>query len=98
MIQRKEGFKRLTVDDMKALKAQQEIQKAVNEAIKHIDEIIEVEAEKLAQELVDSGYEADSFEIVVDNEWQAGKMIIHLKVVQEGKTLVFDMSGDVKTS
>jgi hypothetical protein len=90
-MKQKDGFQRLTIDQMKALKAEKEIQNAVNEAMSNLEESIEKEAEKLAQELVDSGYDIDDFEIVIDTVVDDGKLVAHLKVVQEGKTLIFDL-------
>jgi len=90
-MKQKDGFKRVTIDEMKAKRQQQELQNAVNEAISNLNETIEEEAEKLAQELVDSGYDVDDFEIDVDVEVSEGKLIVHFKVVQEAKQLVFDV-------
>jgi hypothetical protein len=89
-MKQKEGFQRMTIEQMKALKAEQELQKAVNKAISTLDEKIHEEAEKLSQELVDAGYDVDDFEISVESEVRDGKVKVHLKVVQLAKTLVFD--------
>ena len=80
----------MSIDEMKALKAQQELQKAINETLSTLDEKITEEAEKLSQELVDSGYDVDDFEIAVDHEHRDGKIQVHLKVVQLARTLVFE--------
>lgn len=90
-MKQRDGFKRVTIDEMKAKRRQQELQNAVNEAISNLNETIEEEAEKLAQELVDSGYDVDDFEIDVDVEVSEGKLIVHFKVVQEAKQLVLDV-------
>lgn len=90
-MKQRDGFKRVTIDEMKAKRRQQEFQNAVNEAISNLNETIEEEAEKLAQELVDSGYDVDDFEIDVDVEVSEGKLIVHFKVVQEAKQLVLDV-------
>jgi hypothetical protein len=88
-MKQKEGFQRITIEQMKVLKAEQELQKVVNKIISTLDEKINEEAEKLSQELVDSGYDVDDFEISVEPEVQDGKIKVHLKVVQLAKTLVF---------
>lgn len=90
-MKQKDGFQRVTIDEMKAKKVQLEFQKAVEEAMSDLNETIEKEAEKLAQELVDSGYDVDEFEIDVDVEVSEGKLIVHFKVVQEAKTLTFEV-------
>lgn len=91
-MKQKDGFKRVTIEEMKAQKAEQELQKTVNQLMSTLDEHITEEAEKLAQELVDSGYDVDSFEIVVEEEILDGKVLVHLKVVQLAKTLEFGMN------
>lgn len=79
----------MTIDQMKAKKAELELQKIVNETMSTLDERIAEEAEKLAQELVDSGYDVDEFEIDVETEVMEDKIKVHLKVVQLAKSLEF---------
>ena len=92
-MEQREGFKRVTVEDIKAQKEQKEQESVVDRAMNYLDELINKEVEKFAQELVNEGYDVDSFEIIVEDEWTNGKLIAHLKVVQEGKTLEFNLDS-----
>ena len=89
-MEQREGFKRVTVGDIK-VKEEQEL--AVDRAINHLDELINEEVERFSQELVNEGYDIDSFEIIVQDEWTNGKLIAYLKVIQEGKKLEFNLSN-----
>jgi predicted methyltransferase MtxX (methanogen marker protein 4) len=86
-MKKKASFQRVTIDDMRALKTEQ----MVGEFLSKLDEVIDEEVEELAQSLVDNGYDVDDFEIEVQNNWQDGKLIVNLNVVQIGKTLEFSL-------
>jgi len=92
-MEQREGFKRVTVEDIKAQKERKEQELIVDEAMSHLDELINKEVEKFAQELVNEGYDIDSFEIIVQDEWTSGKLVAHLKVIQEGKILEFNLDS-----
>ncbi|WP_202734764.1 hypothetical protein [Heyndrickxia sporothermodurans] len=93
-MKQKENFVRLSIDDMKALKAQQELQKVVNQVTLDLDARIDEECEKLAEFLVnEEGLDVDDFTIEVENEWQGSKLLVHLKVVYVGKTIEFDFNN-----
>ena len=89
-MKQKDGFQRMTIDQMKALKEQRKAEKIVKEVMGSLDEQINEEAEKLAQELVDSGMDVDSFHIAIDVNLEEDKLIVHFNVVQQAKTMVFD--------
>ncbi|MBL5872344.1 hypothetical protein HV417_02045 [Bacillus sporothermodurans] len=93
-MKQKENFVRLSIEDMKTLKAQQELQKVVDQAMFDLDARIEEECEKLADFLVnEEGLDVDDFTIEVENKWQGGKLLVHLKVVCVGKTIEFDFNN-----
>jgi len=95
-MEQREGFKRVTVEDIKAQKEQKKQESVVDRAMNYLDELIDKEVEKFAQELVNEGYDIDSFEIIVQDDWTNGKLVAHLKVVQEGKTLEFNLDSAVQ--
>lgn len=90
----KNSFTRITVDQMKERQEQLKLQKMIEHTMSELELLIEEEAEKLAQELVDSGMEVDSFEIATDQQYEEGKIVVTLYVVQEGKTLQFDLKDN----
>lgn len=89
-MKQKKGFQRLTIDQMKALKKEKELQHIANEVMSSLDERIEEEAEKLAQELVDSGMDVDEFFINVEVYMRDGKLAVRFNVVQEAREIVLE--------
>lgn len=81
-MKQREGFTRMTIEDVKAKRAELDIQRAVEETMESVDEQVTEHIEALAQELVDEGYGVDDFEIEVDHFYKDNKLIVHLKVVQ----------------
>jgi translation initiation factor IF-2 len=92
-MENKKGFTRITVDQMREKQEQLRLEKMIEHTMTELEVLIEEEAEKLAQELVDSGMDVDSFEIATDQRYEDGKIVVTLYVVQEGKTLQFDLKA-----
>lgn len=84
MKQPRHNFTRLSIEEMK-------VKKALNEVANNLEDICLEEAEKLSQELLNQGYDMDSFELDLDYELKDDTVIVHLRVVQEAKTLQFNL-------
>ena len=82
-----EGFERLTLEQMEAMRESAKYEEAKERTIKELDAKIEEEAEKLAQEVVDSGLDVDDFEIAVDYRMEGQTLIASLLVVQVGREI-----------
>lgn len=95
----KEVFKRLSIDEMKKAKEQKELQEKYEQFVTEYEQQIELEAEKLAQELSDQGYDVDNFEIQISQGYDSenNKVIVQLKVVQVARELEFDLGGENKS-
>lgn len=90
-MKQKEGFSRMSIADMKAIRDKKEMEHKVNTLLASIDRAIEEEAEKLAQELVNEGFDENNFEIQVDHELANNKLIVNFKVIQLAKTIEYEL-------
>lgn len=81
----------MSIADMKALRDKKEMEHKVNTLLASIDRAIEEEAEKLAQELVNEGFDENSFEIQVDHELANNKLIVNFKVIQLAKAIEYEL-------
>jgi hypothetical protein len=86
-LKQKEPFKRINVAELKR-------NKELDALIANLDNQIHEETEKLAQELVDSGYNVDDFELAIDTELKGNKYVVTIKVVQVGKYIEYDLGGE----
>jgi hypothetical protein len=93
-LEQKKPFQRLSIDHMKAMQEQTQIQKLIEEATRKLDEQINEKAEELAQKLVDIGYDVDSFHIAVETRIENSVLIANLLIVQLGETHEFTLGGE----
>jgi hypothetical protein len=86
-LKQKEPFKRINVADIKR-------NKEIDALIANLNEQVQKEAEQLAQELVEAGYNVDDFELGIDSKVDDGKYKVTISVVQVGKYIEYDLGGE----
>lgn len=90
MKQQSKSFTRVTIEDMKK-------ERLLNKVANTVETICLKEAEKLSQELVDQGYDVDSFELDLGYELEGEAVVVHIDVVQKARTLKFNLKDIINT-
>lgn len=83
----KDDFKRVSIEEMKT-------KKLVNDALKELDNQINIQCELLADKLInENGFEPDSFEIHTQNTITGNDLKVEFLVVTKMKELSFKLVG-----
>jgi hypothetical protein len=85
-LKQREPFKRINIPELKRKQKQQTL-------LAHLEELIHKQAEELAQELVNSGYDSDEFTLEIRNDIDSEKLTATIYVVQVGRVLEYDLKG-----
>jgi hypothetical protein len=89
----KENFSRISIDEMKALKEQKQLEELARQATAKLDREIEQQAELLASQLVNSGLDEDSFSIEVETCFRGDELHVEFFVSQLHKSMTFKVAG-----
>jgi C-terminal processing protease CtpA/Prc len=108
-MQSKRHFQRLTIDDMKAKKAQIEMERKLAELMSYIDDKINSAVNDVVNELgytcndemtfeeiqqLNQQMQQDGISLEVETKQVDSKYIAVIKVVQVARTLEFDLRGE----
>lgn len=105
----KEGFKRVTVSQMKAKKEAHEIATKLDKRVQEIDDLVFEEQNNLIKELgyvvpsykdhnevvaLNNQMKADGFSIGVHQHQEGNNLVVELTITQVARKMIFDLGGD----
>jgi hypothetical protein len=97
LMEEKQGFTRLTVDDMRERVKLARMEDVHVLAVQHFEKEIEAKCEELATELINErGLDEDSFEIHANTALEGDQLVVSLSVVTLERTLRFPLVGGDK--